>query len=208
MVKPDISVVPLATRGRDLDEVAVVAARAFHYDPFFAFLDPREVRRARLLALFLRSAVGSLGAAGQVSGARMANGRLVGVAAWVPPGAYPLGVAAQARGLVGVGRAMALRPKGLRDGVRYMNAIERAHPKDPMWYLLLLVVDPSVQRAGIGAHLQEPVLEVADQDGVDCYLETQSADNLPYYRRFGYEVEAELRPVSGGPPLWTMRRRR
>ena len=208
MVKPDISVVPLATRGRDLDEVAVVAARAFHYDAFFAFLDPREVRRARGLALFFRSAVGSLGAAGQVAGARLANGRLVGVAAWVPPGAYPLGVASQARGFFGAGRAMALRPKGLRDGLRYMNAIERAHPKDPMWYLLLLVVDPSVQRAGIGAHLQEPVLERADEDGVDCYLETQSEDNLPYYRRFGYEVEAELGPVPGGPPLWTMRRRR
>src|SRR5204863_3416895 len=52
MVKPDISVVPLATRGRDLDEVAVVAARAFHYDPFFVFLEPGEVRRARGLALF------------------------------------------------------------------------------------------------------------------------------------------------------------
>jgi GNAT superfamily N-acetyltransferase len=138
----------------------------------------------------------------------LANGRLVGVAAWVPPGAYPLGVAGQARGFLGAGRAMALRPKGLRDGLRYMNAIERAHPKDPMWYLLLLVVDPSVQRAGIGAHLQEPVLERADEDGVDCYLETQSEDNLPYYRRFGYEVEAELGPVPGGPPLWTMRRRR
>src|ERR1700752_3509653 len=52
MVKPEISVVPLATGGRDLDEVAVVAARAFQYDPFFAFLEPGQVRRARGLALF------------------------------------------------------------------------------------------------------------------------------------------------------------
>jgi GNAT superfamily N-acetyltransferase len=208
MVKPDISIVPLATRGRDLDEVALVAARAFHYDPFFAFLEPAEVRRARGLALFCRSAVGSHGTAGQVTGARLANGRLVGVAAWVPPGAYPLGVGGQVRGFLGAGRALVLRPRGLRDGVRYMNAIERAHPKDPMWYLLLLVVDPSAQRTGIGAHLQEPVLERAEQDGIDCYLETQTEDNLPYYRRFGYEVEAELRPVPAGPPLWTMRRRR
>jgi GNAT superfamily N-acetyltransferase len=138
----------------------------------------------------------------------MANGRLVGVAAWVPPAAYPLGVAGQARGFLGAGRAMVLRPRGLLDGLRYMSAIERAHPKDPLWYLLLLVVDPSVQRSGIGAHLQEPVLEAADLDGMDCYLETQTEDNLPYYRRFGYEVEAELRPVPAGPPLWTMRRRR
>ncbi len=75
-----------------------------------------------------------------------------------------------------------------------------------MWYLLLLVVDPSVQRGGIGTRLQAAGMEQADQDGLDCYLETQKPDNVPYYRRFGYEVVEELRPVPAGPPLWTMRR--
>ncbi|MBV8463434.1 MAG: hypothetical protein JO368_09075, partial [Acidimicrobiales bacterium] len=42
--------------------------------------------------------------------------------------------------------------------------------------------------------------------GLDCYLETQKEDNLAYYRRFGYDVEHELRPVPNGPPLWTLRR--
>ena len=50
------------------------------------------------------------------------------------------------------------------------------------------------------------MLEVADREGVDCYLETQKPENLAYYRRFGYEVVEELQPVAGGPPLWTMRR--
>ena len=68
-----------------------------------------------------------------------------------------------------------------------------------MWYLLLLVVDPLVQRAGLGTRLQAPVLEVADREGVDCYLETQKPENLAYYRRFGYEVGEELRPVAGRP---------
>jgi GNAT superfamily N-acetyltransferase len=206
--KPDISVVPLATRGRELEEAAVVAARAFHYDPFFAFLEPRQVRRARGLALFFRATVAALGAAGQVTGVRQANDRLVGVAAWMPPGAYPLAAVAQGRGILGAARAMALRPRGLLDGLRYLSAMERAHPKEPHWYLLLLVVDPSVQRTGIGAHLQEPVLEIADRDGVDCYLETQAEANIPYYGRFGYEVAEVLRPVPGGPPLWTMCRSR
>ena len=77
-----------------------------------------------------------------------------------------------------------------------------------MWYLLLLVVDPLVQRAGIGARLQAPGLKAADQEGLDCYLETQKLDNVAYYRRFGYEVVDELRPVPDGPSLWTMRRSR
>jgi GNAT superfamily N-acetyltransferase len=113
---------------------------------------------------------------------------------------------AQLGEMLGALRALILRPTGLREGMKYLMAIEQAHPRDPMWYLLLLVVDPLVQRAGLGTRLQASVLEVADRDGVDCYLETQKPENLAYYQRFGYEVAEELRPAAGGPPLWTMRR--
>ncbi len=200
--------VALSATGRDADEAAIVAARAFHHDPFFEFLEPNPVRRARGLALFVRSTLRSLGPAAQVTGVRHADGRLLGVAAWVPPGAYPLPGMAQGRQLLGAVRAMALRPAGLRDGFRYLLAIEKAHPKEPLWYLQLLVADPSSQRIGVGSRLQAPVLETADREGLDCYLETQKAENLAYYGRFGYEVVQELHPVQGGPPLWTMRRHR
>jgi GNAT superfamily N-acetyltransferase len=202
----EVEIQPLATRGNDLDEAAMVGARAFYDDPFFEFLEPHPLRRARGLALYVRAALFALGDAGRVSGARRPDGRLVGVAAWVPPGAYPLPAAKQARQMAGTFRAMMLRPPALLVGLRYLLAIEKAHPKDPLWYLLLLVVDPSVQRGGIGSRLQQEGLEDSDRDGLDCYLETQKAENLPYYRRSGYEVDSELRPVAGGPPLWTMRR--
>ena len=207
-VSSGVELVPLAASGRNLDEAAAVAARAFHHDPFFEFLDPSPLRRARGLGLFFRAALRALGSVGQITGARQADGRLMGVAAWIPPGHYPLSGPAQGVELLGAARAMVRRPAGLRDGMRYLVAIDRAHPKEPMWYPLLLVVDPLVQRAGIGAWLQAPGLEAADQEGVDCYLETQKAENVSYYRRFGYEVVDELRPVLEGPPLWTMRRSR
>lgn len=184
----------------------MVAARAFHNDPFFEYLDPKGVRRARALALFWRSEIAALGDGAKVLGARDQDGRLVGVSVWLPPGEYPLPAADQVRQLLGAGRAMMLRPKAMVDGLRYILAIEKAHPKDELWYLLLLVVDPAVQRGGIGARLQEEGLASADRDGLDCYLETQKPENLVYYRRFGYAVAEELRPVRGGPPLWTMRR--
>jgi ribosomal protein S18 acetylase RimI-like enzyme len=208
MGSAEIALVPLSTRGRDLDELAVVAARAFHYDPFFEYLEPREIRRTRALALFFRSTIAALGSTGEVTGARQPDGRLVGVAAWIPPGRYPVALPAQLREVAGAFRAMILRPGILRDGLKYLMAIETAHPKDLLWYLLLLVVDPSVQRSGIGTRLQEPGLERADRDGLDCYLETQKFENIAYYRRFGYEVVKELRPVPSGPSLWTMRRTR
>jgi GNAT superfamily N-acetyltransferase len=114
--------------------------------------------------------------------------------------------AAQLRTSVGALRGLIPRPPALVAGTRYILAIDKVHPHEDIWYLALLVVDPAVQRSGIGALLQAPMLKQADEGGQDCYLETQNADNLPYYRRFGYEVVEELRPVRNGPPLWTMRR--
>jgi GNAT superfamily N-acetyltransferase len=202
----EVALERISKTGPDRDAAAMVAARAFHHDPFFEFLDPRGITRARALALFWRTALASLGPTAQLTGARHADGRLLGVAAVVPPGGHPLPVANQLREGAGAVRAMILRPRGLVQASRYLTAIERAHPREPLWYLFLLVVDPLLQRSGLGSRLQQEMLDTADSDGLDCYLETQKPENVPYYRRFGYEVEKELCPVPGGPPLWTMRR--
>jgi GNAT superfamily N-acetyltransferase len=202
----EVTVEPLPRRRRELNEASVVAARAFQTDPFFEFLSPQPLLRARGLALFWRSTLVSIGPQATLSGARDPAGRLVGVAAWVAPGGYPPPVRAQLRQSLGALRAMAPRLPALVDGTKYLLAIDKAHPREELLYLELLVVDPMVQRLGVGALLQRPLLEEADRSGLDCYLETQNEANLAYYRRFGYEVAQVLRPVRGGPPLWTMRR--
>ncbi len=191
---------------KDYDDAGIVGAHAFHHDPFFVFLGPRPVQRARGLSLFCRAYVSVLGDAGYVLGARQAGGRLVGVAAWVRPGHYPVPVSAQLRQMGTAVWALSSRPRALVDGTKYLRAIDKVHPKERLWYRQLLVVDPPFQRHGLGSLLQRPGLARADEDGLACYVETQNPDNLPYYRRFGYEVVEELRPVKNGPPLWTMRR--
>ena len=199
--------VPMQAKGRDLDDAALVAARAFHDDPFFEFLDPHAVTRARGLALFWRSTIASAAPKATITAARRpGDGRLLGLSMVVPPGGWPLPALNQLRQLGGAFRAMVVRPSALVKGTRYLLSMEAAHPKDRLWYLLLLVVDPSVQRGGLGGRLQAEMLKNADADGLDCYLETQKAENVPYYGRFGYELARELKPVSGGPPLFLMRR--
>jgi GNAT superfamily N-acetyltransferase len=206
MTPPGIEVRPLGRSSKDYGDAGVVGARAFHNDPFFEFLSPRPIMRARGLAIFCQSYVATIGDRGVVLGARQADGRLVGVAAWIKPGCFPLPVATQLRQVGGSLRALAVRPRALVDGSKYLLAVDHVHPRDRHWYLQLLVVDPSVQRRGIGGLLQQPGLERADTDGLPCYLETQAPENLAYYRRFGYEVVDELSPVKNGPPLWTMLR--
>ena len=199
--------VPMQAKGRDLDDAALVAARAFHDDPFFEFLDPHAVTRARGLALFWRSTIAAAGPKATITAARRpGDGRLLGLSVVVPPGNWPLPILNQVRQLGGALRAMVVRPPALVRGARYLFSTEAAHPKERLWYLLLLVVDPSVQRGGLGGRLQAKMLEQADADGLDCYLETQKLENVPYYGRFGYEMTQELKPVAGGPPLFLMRR--
>ena len=191
---------------RTLDEVAVVATEAFADDPFFSFLSPNVNLRRRGLAIYWRAAVASLGERGLILGVRRDDGRLVGVAAFVRPGCYPLPAMAQLRQAGAAFWALVARPAAIVAGSRYLLAIDKAHPREPLWYLEMLAVERSAQRGGIGAALQDHLYRLADREQVPSYLETQKADNLAYYRRFGYETVKELHPVKKGPPLWTMRR--
>ena len=205
MPQPDVVVDDGPHTTLDVRAAAMVGARAFYTDPFFEYLSPNATLRAHGLSLWCLNVCRHLGPRGQLVTARR-DGRVVGVAAWVPPGAYPYPAATQVAQLLGALHALYRTPSALARGVKYLQAIDKAHPKEELWYLQLLATDPEHQRSGIGTALLGDVLASCDRDGVASYLETQKEDNLAYYRRFGYEVDQRLDPVAGGPPLWTMRR--
>ncbi len=201
-----LTVETLTIDAATLQEAAGVATAAFADDAFFCFLSPNERLRLRGLKIYWRGAIGALGDRGLVLGVRADDGKLIGVAAFVQPGGYPLPVLAQMREARFAFWSLITRPPALVAGTKYLVAIDKAHPREPLWYLQLLVVEPTAQRGGVGAALQDHVYRMADRDRLPSYLETQKVENLAYYRRFGYEVVDELHPVKKGPPLWTMRR--
>jgi len=85
------------------------------------------------------------------------------------------------------------------------EAVDAVRPAGPHWYLGVLATAPSRRGGGLARAVLQPVLERADADGIPALLETGTPENLPFYARFGFDVLAEAR-VSGGPPLWAMRR--
>jgi GNAT superfamily N-acetyltransferase len=189
---------------RDLTSGAQLANRAFFDDPFFAFLSPGERLRARGLTIFFRTSLAHLGKGGRVMTIRDTTDTMVGLAAWLPTDCYPQSEATQLAQAPGNLRALYRRPRALVDANRYLAAVAKNHPKEPHWYLLLLVAEPSMQRSGVGTMLMEHGLGEADEEGVGSYLETQNKDNLAYYQRFGYELRETLHPVKNGSPLFTM----
>lgn len=82
--------------------------------------------------------------------------------------------------------------------------LDRRRPTERHWYLGGLGTDPPFQRQGVATALMRPMLERCDAGGVGAYLETQSEENVAFYRRRGFEVAAELDIPTGGPHMWLM----
>jgi len=195
--------------------VATLAA-AFEDDPLFAWLVPDRRRRAAWLRGFMRASLRLVagraevltlgaGAAGE-GGAGPPPERLPTVLVVVGAGRYPPPRRRQlafALGLLGRALLGTPRPGRGRRALRVARAMERAHWPSPHLYLLQVGVDPSCQGRGLGRRALEYLVTRARAEGVPAYLETSNADNLGFYRRFGFEVVEELR-VADVPPVWTM----
>jgi len=91
----------------------------------------------------------------------------------------------------------------LRRGFRLDAAAEAHQPAEPHWYLSVLAVDPASQRSGVGSALMEPALTRCDQQRMPAYLESSREANVPFYRRFGFELTKRIR-IQGEPSLWLM----
>lgn len=177
-------------------------ADAFRDYPAWTSIGPRRARaRWRMVNRFYRGALARADAGGAPLGAF--EGRLlVGVAITYPAGSWPPSAATfyhEAWGVAMSGPGASMR--GLRASMR----IDAAHPEESHAFLHTLGVDPRTQRSGAGASLLDHLIAEADTGGVPVHLTTSTADNLPYYGRWGFEVDGEA-TLPRGAPLWSMLR--
>ena len=200
----DVSVIQLP--GDLLAEAAGVLARSFHESPNLVHLFPDARARARALPRLQRACLRDALGFGHVYAATL-RGEVVGVAAWLPPGAFPLSPRRQLRVLPETASMLAASPRSTPRLLRFMAGVRRLHPAQPYWYLEVIGVEPSAQGLGIGTRLLEPVLALADEAGQRCYLETMTERNVAWYGKLGFKVSrAGVSFAPGGPPNWTMLR--
>ena len=187
--------------------VAAAALAASHADyPAFRSVFPDPARRARALLPFFTAAVRDALPFGAVHVAEDGS-NVAATAVWLPPGAFPWTAGRKLRAAPAFLQVLAADPRRFATFSRYGANAERAHPSGRHWYLVVLGVRPEAQRGGVGSRLVEPVLERADVDGVDCYLETSDPGNVAFYERFGFSVvDDALALVPGGPTHVAMRR--
>ncbi len=72
------------------------------------------------------------------------------------------------------------------------SLIKKTQPKDTMYYLWFIGVDPKHQNSGIGSTLLNEVIQDSAEKKRSIYLETSTMKNLPWYKKFGFDVYNEL----------------
>jgi len=72
------------------------------------------------------------------------------------------------------------------------SLINKMHPKEPMYYLWFIGVDPEHQNEGIGSILLDDIIEDSEHKQRPIYLETSTVKNLPWYKKFGFQIYHEL----------------
>ena len=88
-------------------------------------------------------------------------------------------------------------------------ALAEHTPDEEHWHLNMLGTHPDWQRQGLAGALMATTFEIADAAGLPCYLETETPENVVYYRHHGFEVRSEwdvAAPGSPGPHMWGMSR--
>jgi ribosomal protein S18 acetylase RimI-like enzyme len=184
---------------RNFAEACDLLARAFHADPLQSYIFPDPEQRAALSPAHFAPLVWYGHLAGEVW---TTEG---GVAVWWPPEHTAL-------------NPELLQQSGFNDlpetiGVdafaRFMTVldyIEPFHHRDvpgPHWYAMVIGVDPSRQRQGVGSSLLQPILARAEAEGVPCYLETCQPNNVAFYQSHGFEVMEAGREPQSNLRYWT-----
>lgn len=74
------------------------------------------------------------------------------------------------------------------------SMIKKIQPKEPMYYLWFIGVDPEYQNVGIGSVFLDELIEDSRVKERPIYLETSTLKNLPWYQKFDFNVyhEADL----------------
>jgi len=87
---------------------------------------------------------------------------------------------------------LAIGVSGIIKALRRENLIKARQPKVDISYLWFIGVNPLYQHSGIGTKLLREVIEDGESKCLPLYLETSTLQNLPWYRRFGFQEYDEL----------------
>jgi ribosomal protein S18 acetylase RimI-like enzyme len=184
--------VPRPATVADLPQLADVLADAFEDYAWTNWTVPAQDRHQKIRSLQLLY----LTHAGLPHGMVWTVPDRTAVAAFLPAQLPPLPPAV----LEQVTDAHGDRLETLMEAEELVAAHRPAHDS----VLATVGVAPTAQGHGLGRAVVSAGLETIDGRGGTCLLETSDPQNLPFYQRLGFTVEAVV--TTPGPPVWIMTR--
>lgn len=82
--------------------------------------------------------------------------------------------------------------ENIKKALKRESRIKQLQPKDLMYYLWFIAVDPEYQNEGIGSNLMNDIIQDSANKKRPVYLETSTLKNLPWYKKFGFQKYNEL----------------
>jgi ribosomal protein S18 acetylase RimI-like enzyme len=190
-------------RPGEIEAVAELLARAFHDDPGAMIVEPDPALRPRATRTLFAPVVRQAIPFGRVLVAVAAEGAIVGVATFLPPGHDT----ARDEEMIAAGllEAIATVPDAAGRMEPMVGYIEEQHARaidGPHARLEFFGVEPERQGAGIGSRLIAAGHATIDANGERCYLETFTTEDVAFYEKRGYRVVIEGVVPGTTTPLW------
>jgi GNAT superfamily N-acetyltransferase len=187
--------------GADVGDLSRVLARAFYDDPVMSWMLPEARTRLRATTRAFAGLARHhfLPRGGSEVGRR--DGEIGAATLWDPPGQR---ASSRLEELAMMPAMLWAFRSRVAASIRVQELMEKHHPTEPHWYLMLIGSDPDVRGAGFGQALMRSRLDRCDDERMPAYLENSNPGNEAYYLRFGFEIMGEMKLPDGGPSMWPM----
>lgn len=182
----------------DRGELVATLSAAFQNDPALSWILPDPAHRARAL----HSLFTVLVPADMRAGTAMRSDGGAAAALWRAPGRAKGGLGEFLRTLLPL---LITFNTALPRGLKVQGGIDAHRPAGHFWYLHYVGVHPDHQGKGHGGRIIRAQTAKADAQGLPCWLETATPENVGLYQRLGFETQVEW-DVPDGPHFWGMLR--
>lgn len=189
----------LPARAAEVAPVVETLAQAFQTDPALSWILPDATHRARALRSLFRTLV----PADMRAGVALRSAGDEAAALWRAPGQAHGGTLEFLRTVLPLITTFGTT---LPRGLKVQSGIDAHRPTSRFWYLHYVGVRTAHQGKGHGGRIIRAQTAVADAEGLPCWLETATPENVPLYERLGFVTQVEWDVPGGGPHFWGMMR--
>lgn len=188
-----------------LTVIIKIQTQAFHEDPLWKYLFPKEQQRRTILPRFFRFLNVTIAKFTQIL---VAGDPPVGVILWEYPNRQ--GTPLNKNEPIGFRKLffssfLFASIKSLKIFLTFGKWRKKFAPK-PHYYLSSVAVLPTAQGKGVASALIKPIIHQADTEGVPVYTETVTTRNVLIYEHLGFKIIAHKYLKNADLNLWGLLR--